>query len=215
MSKSTPGLLKAIQDFHAEHGADKEHESTTALLARVAGDIGPRKGKAEDSSVADSPGRQAAREVSMPSEANHDGGEGNKTTNAPGSPDIPDPVADQHDKSYPSQMSGTEPVRSGGNILSAMPGPKAQSGELPDIRRTASLAALEKGKSSAGNAISNARGMAEPNSERMGDVKAPAKAPPDKNTGSYEGTPPFAKESLSGDGWSKAGAKAKQMWAKK
>jgi hypothetical protein len=213
VSKSTPSLLKAIGDFHAEHGGDKEHESTISLLQRVAGDIGPRKGKAEPS---DTPGSREARgaaERSMPSEAAHDGGDGQRRSNKPGSASIPDSAADQRDKSEGdpgAHMTGTGPVKSGGNLVSTLAGEAMPNGVV-NMRRAAAIRGLESGDTSDGNkqSVSPApRPIAE---GRVGDVKAPAKDPADKNTGSFEGVPPFAKEPLSGDGWTRAREKARKM----
>lgn len=214
-SKSTPGLLKAMADYHAEHGSDQDHESTIDLLKRVQGDITTRGGKAEPSgyeTIGKTEAKNAA-ERTMPGEANHDGGKGSVKTNEPGKADIPDEVADQHGGSGP--LSGAGPVRSGGNILSAMAGPAAASGELGDIRRQAAIKELERAPSSEGNRDSNDASPFPPASQRVGDVKAPGGEPADKNKGSgFEGVPAFSKESLSGDGWSRARAKSKDMWAK-
>lgn len=40
------------------------------------------------------------------------------------------------------------------------------------------------------------------------------KAPPNRNKPASEGTPPYAKESLDGDGWKAVETKAKGMFAK-
>ena len=73
---------------------------------------------------------------------------------------------------------------------------------------------LEKERSSGGNAHSNTPGSARPGSPK-GEVKAPAPPPAEanKNAPGFEGTPPFSKETLSGDGFSRANAKARQMYA--
>lgn len=57
--------------------------------------------------------------------------------------------------------------------------------------------------------------MAPANAKKVGDVTATTEEVPDKNKGMVEGVPPFAKESLSGDGWTRASAKARQMFAAK
>ena len=103
-----------------------------------------------------------------------------------------------------------------GNRRSNPPGPRAPSGVLSDIRRMAILKDLEKQRSSGGNAKANSPGSAPSNMKKVGDVKAPAQEPPDKNKGAeFEGTPPFSKESLGGDGWGKAAEHARQMFAEK
>ncbi len=207
MSKSTPGLLKAIGDFNVEHGGDKGHESTVALLSRVAGSLGP---KASEDSVS-SPGR---KEAQMAAESGHDGGGGNTRSNRPGAADVGDPAPDQHEAASPSQMRGAGPVPSSGNIRSNLGGPSAQSGVIGDIRRQAALKELESGKSSGGNERSNPPAPPARKGTKEGDVKAPAKAPADTNKGAeFEGVPPFAKESIGGDGWSKAREKTKEMVA--
>jgi hypothetical protein len=207
-SKSTPGLLKAIGDFNAEHGSDKEHESTTAMLSRVAGSLGPKKSD-------DSPGSREARaagERSMGSEEGRDDSGGNRESNKPGSVDFPDPVADQHEGS-PGQMTGTEPVPSAGNIRSTLSAGAMPSGALADIRRMAAVKGLESGRSSEGNKDSNPAQPFPPDSGKTGDVSAPAKDIPDRNTGpGFEGGPPRGgQDNLSGDGWSKAREKARKM----
>ena len=221
MSKSTPGLLKAIEDFRAEHGSDKEHEGTVGLLDRVEGDVMKRGGHAEPSGY-ETVGRieaKGAAERAMPSEANHDGGEGNTHSGKPGAVGFPDKVADMHENSEGSSnpMHRTEPQLSGGNLRATMPGPGERPGVIPDVRRQAAISALEKTPSSGGNLHSvQPQDTSTPPDKRIGDVKAPAAPPSDRNKGAaFEETPAFAKQSLSGDGWAGAKAKAKQMWAKK
>jgi len=213
MSKSTPALLRAIGDFNAEHGSDKEHETTVELLKRVEGDVGKRGGKALQPPSPGAREAQGAAERSMPAEVNHDGGGGNTRSNRPGSADIPDPAVNMHDKSEPSVLHGTGPVPSGGNLVSNLSAEEMPKG-IVDIRRMAALKELEKGPSSEGNAESVTPAPAPARGARVGDVKAPAKPPADTNKGAaFEGVPPFTKEPLAGDGWTRARQKAKEMFA--
>jgi hypothetical protein len=213
-SKSAPGLLSAIEGYSSEHAGAPEHEENIALLKRVAGEIA--KGHGGDKI---SPGQheaKAAAQKNMPSEENHSGGEGNKTTNAPGSFGDNEDVAEPSENSTGTENMATAKVAaSGGHLESNLRGPAAASGKLPDMRRQAALKDLEKGPTSEGNKESNPPGKAGGNEKRIGDVKPAAKTPPDKNKGGddFEGVPPFAKESLQGDGWNKAREKAKQMYA--
>jgi hypothetical protein len=216
-SKSSPGLLSAIEGYSAEHAGSPQHESNIALLQRVKGEIA--KGHGGDTI---SPGQReasSAAQKNMPAEENHSGGEGNKTTNAPGS-GFPksEPVADiQADGTGHDVAISGGPEPSDGQVHSNLSGPAAASGKLPDMRRQAALKDLEKGPTSEGNKESNPPGKAGANDKRIGDVETNGKEPPDKNKGDdgFEGVPPFAKESLSGDGWTRANAKAKQMYAAK
>ena len=72
-------------------------------------------------------------------------------------------------------------------------------------------AAAESLKTSGGNARSNPPGHAASN-EKKTNVKAPVKSDVKGNKAEVEGTPPYSKESLSGDGWTRASAKAKEMF---
>ncbi len=161
-----------------------------------------------------SPGQKEAR---MGAEQGHDGGKGNKITNEPGSAGAPDRPADVQEASRGSEnTSGTGPAPSAGNRRSALSGPAAASGELADIRRQAALKELEREKSSEGNKESVSKAPEAPAGKRVGDVRPPAGEPPDKNQrAEFEGVPPFAKETLGGDGWGKAAMKARQMFAAK
>jgi hypothetical protein len=208
MSKSTPALLKAIEGYSAEHTGQGEHETNIALLARVKGEI--EKGKGGDTI---SPGRREAASVqkNMPSEEDHDGGEGNKTTNRPGSFPGNEPPADpQANSSGERTLTNAGPAPSDGHLRSTLTGEVARGG-IVDMRRQAAIKGLEDGRTSEGNKDSNPPGKAGPNEKRIGDVGTPAKEPADRNTGEFEGVPPFAKESLSGDGWTRAREKARKM----
>ncbi len=189
------------------------HETAMELIARAHAEL--MRGRGEGPGVP-SPGQKEAR---MSAEQGHDGGAGNKISNRPQGDmgNKPDAPADSAENSKGTQnLSGHGPVPSGGNRRAGMPGPPAVSGVLSDIRRQAALKELEKERSSAGNAISNSKGPAPEGEGRVGDVKAPAKAPADRNKkAEFEGVPPFAKESLGGDGWGKAAMKARQMFAAK
>ena len=215
-SKSSPGLLSAIEGYSAEHSGESTHEPNIALLKRVSAEL--QKGHGGDKI---SPGQReasAAAQKNMASEEGHDGGKGNAKTNEPGSFGDNEDVAEPSANSKGTQNMATAKVAdSGGHLESNLRGPAAKTGVLPDMRRQAALKDLEKGPTSGGNTKSNTPGDAAANEKRIGDVKPAAKAPADKNKGGdgFEGVPPFAKEALSGDGWSKAGAKAKQMFAAK
>lgn len=211
-SKSTPDLMRAIEGFSTEHSGSQEHEPAIAMLARVKGEI--ERGKGNNTAM--SPGKREARnaaETRMTGEENHTGGEGNKTTNAPGSAGGPDRAPDIHTESSGEEnMTGTGPIPSRGNLVSNLAGPPARSGVV-EMRRMAAAKGLESGSTSGGNRRSNPPGKADSNEARIGDVKAPAKAPADKNTegDGFEGKPPFSGEQLRGDGWTKAREKARTL----
>lgn len=98
-----------------------------------------------------------------------------------------------------------------GETTTNMPGPEAIQ---VTIRRIA--ANNELTKRSDGNKESVAPAPPAPsNKKRVGDVKAPVEPKTDGNRLVAEGVPPFAKESLSGDGWTRASAKAREMFAAK
>ena len=189
------------------------HEEAIALMERAKQEL--MRGRGE-SRVITSPGQKESR---MAAEQGHDGGAGNKLSNRPQGDmgNAPDRAPDVQANSKGSQnLSGHGPVHSAGNRRSTLPGPPAVSGVLSDIRRQAALKELEKERSSAGNKVSNSPGSAPGNEKRIGDVKAPVKAPADRNKkAEFEGVPPFSKESLGGDGWGKAAAKAREMYAAK
>ncbi len=189
------------------------HETAMELIARAHAEL--MRGRGEGGEMT-SPGQKEAR---MSAEQGHDGGAGNKLSNRPQGDmgNAPDKPADSAENSKGTQnLSGHGPVPSGGNRRSAKAGPPAVAGVLSDIRRQAALKELEKERSSGGNKFSNTPGPAAEGEGRVGDVKAPAKAPADKNKrAEFEGVPPFSKESLGGDGWGKAAMKARQMFAAK
>lgn len=210
MSKSTPALLQAIEGYAGEHTGQPEHESNIKLLQRVKGEID--KGKGGDTIT--SPGRreaQGAAQKNMPSEENHDGGEGNKTTNAPGSFRGNEQAANPQDASK-GPLTGAGPAPSDGHLRSTLTGEVARGG-IVEMRRMAAAKGLEAGRTSEGNKESNPPGSAPGNEKRIGDVGAPGKGPADRNTNGdgFEGVPPFAKESLMGDGWTKAREKARKL----
>jgi hypothetical protein len=210
MSKSTPALLQAIEGYAGEHSGQPEHETNIKLLQRVKGEID--KGKGGDTIT--SPGRQeamGAAQKNMPSEEGHDGGEGNRTTNKPGSFGGNDPAANPQDASK-GPNTGAGPAPSDGHLRTNLTGDVARGG-MKDMRRAAAIKGLEAGPVSEGNRDSNPPGKAGGNEKRIGDVAAPAKDPADKNTNGdgFEGVPPFAKESLMGDGWTKAREKARKL----
>ncbi len=107
-------------------------------------------------------------------------------------------------------------MRSQGNTKTNPPGPAAPLGVV-EIRLMAAKG-LESGMSSGGNAES----VADPPSAPAGHKTKPTISKrPDatmvKGGGkeNVEGVPPFAKESLSGDGWTRAQMRAREMFASK
>lgn len=216
-------ILKAIEGFSAENAGNKRHESNIALLARVKKDI--ERGK--DSGTSISPGKREAMQAAqknMSAETGHSGGEGQKRSNEPaGIPARSEPVADIHADSSEERKMQAGPAPSRGQFQTVAAAPSAASG-VQDIRRMAAAKELSRPdtkfppvkRSGDGNKHSNLPGPEAASEKRIGDVRPPAKAPADKNTGEgFEGTPPFAKQSLSGDGWKGAAMRARQMWAKK
>lgn len=91
------------------------------------------------------------------------------------------------------------------------PAPQMGSGVV-EMRRMAATRGLEAGKTGDGNKESNLPSHAPANKKRVGDVKAPAKRSLAGNKADAEGTPPYSKESIGKDGWTKASSKAKQMY---
>lgn len=69
---------------------------------------------------------------------------------------------------------------------------------------------MERPPQSDGNVESNEEGPT-PVPDRKMRVPAPAKSRPDHNDPGREATPPFAKESLAGDGWTRARENAKSF----
>lgn len=85
------------------------------------------------------------------------------------------------------------------------PGPEAALAAIRHIAATQAIA-------SDGNKESVKTPPAMPSDEkRVGDVAAPAKAPADHNPLRPEPPPPFAKESLAGDGWGRAAQAARKL----
>ena len=206
---ATQGLLKAIEGWTGENSGNKEHESNVALLQRVAGEIS--KGKGGDKI---SPGQfeaQHAAQKNMPSEEGHDGGKGSVKTNEPGSFRGNEKAADPQSASK-GPLSGAGPVPSDGHLTSAKAGPSAPSG-IVEMRRMAAAKGLEAGMTSGGNRRSNPEQPFPPASKRIGDVKAPVKEGKIGNAGPVDDgkVPIGGKDSLSGDGWGKAAAKARKM----
>ena len=124
------------------------------------------------------------------------------------------PVDLHADSMEEAKLKDVASVPSRGNTISAQPGPPAQSGVV-EIRRMAAMKELEAARSSGGNAHSNTPGPPPEKENRIGDVKAPAASPPDKNkTGDeWEGNPAggVVAEKLAGDGWTRAREKAKKI----
>ncbi len=213
MSASTPALLAAIEGYAGEHAGSKEHEPNIQLLKRVKGEI--EKGHGGDQIM--SPGRreaQGAAQKNMPAESGHDGGKGSIKTNEPGSASQGERAANPQDESHGTQdVRGMGPAPSDGHVTANLHGASAPSG-IVEMRRMAASKGLEAGSTSGGNRRSNPPGDHLPASNRIGDVKAPAGVPADRNTlgDGFEGGPPIGgKDQLRGDGWTKAREKAKSM----
>jgi hypothetical protein len=184
-SKSTPGLLKAIEGYTGEHAGSKEHEPIVSQLKRVASDI--HKGSAPSES---SPGRAAAQDAAsksfqdrMPAEAGHDGGRGNKYSNAPGQAGAPEQIADIAGPDGRSDhLSGVAAVKSAGNRQSNLPSSGLPPGTA-EIRRIAAEREMSRKdthmkpgahKGGDDNKRSMPPGEGYPVSKRIGDVEAPA-----------------------------------------
>jgi hypothetical protein len=184
-SKSTPGLLAAIEGYTGEHAGSKEHEPIVSQLQRVVADIHRGSEPAGQSS----PGHQAANEAArksfqeeMPAEASHGGGGGQRTSNEPGKASPPDPLADiAGPDGRDDRMTGVAAVKSAGNRESVLP----SSGMAPgtaDIRRIAAERELSRkdthmkpdGKGGEDNKRSNPPAPAAAPAKRIGDAPAPA-----------------------------------------
>jgi hypothetical protein len=224
LNASTARLLQGIEGFTGENAGKKEHETNVALLARIKSEL--EKGHGSDKATPGMQEAHAAAQRGMPAEQAHSSGDGQAKSNEPG-PGLArnEPVVDIHEGSPEERkIQSAGPVPSRGALVTNDSGPAAASG-VAEIRKLAAAKEMSRPdskfppitKSGDGNKESNLHGDAPANTGRIGNVKAPAKAPPDKNrTGDqFEGTPAFAKESLAGDGFQKAGLKARQMWAKK
>jgi hypothetical protein len=184
-SKSTPGLLAAIQGYTGEHEGSKEHEPIVSQLKKIVSDIHRGSEPAGESS----PGKQAANEAArksfqdeMGTEAGHSGGGGQKTSNEPGKASPPDPLADiAGPDGRDDHLTGAAAVKSGGELGSNL----SSSGMAPgttDIRRIAAERELSRkdthmkpdGKGGDDNKRSNPPGGAEPPAKRIGEAPAPA-----------------------------------------
>src|ERR1700721_2811521 len=131
-SKSTPGLLKAIDDWSSEHGSDKAHQPTAALLSKAVAGL-----KGGNNAGRDTPGSKAAAKASMPSEDSHPPSGGNKNANAPGSADAPDPLADiAPGNGRDDRLTGTAAVSSDGERKANLPSNGLPPGTA-EIRRIA------------------------------------------------------------------------------
>jgi len=185
-SKSTPGLLKAIEGYTGEHAGSKEHEPIVSQLKRVVSDIHKGSAPAGESS----PGRSAAQDAAsksfqdrMPAEAGHDGGRGNKYSNAPGEAGAPDPLADIAGPDGRSDhLTGVAAVKSAGNRQSNLPSSGLPPGTA-EIRRIAAEREMSRKdthmnpnahKGGDDNKKSMPPGEGYPVSKRLGDVEAPA-----------------------------------------
>lgn len=140
MSKSTPGLLKAIEGYTGEHQGSKRHEPIVSQLKKVVSDIHRGSEPAGESS----PGKQAANSAAaksfqdeMGAEVNHSGGRGNRVSNEPGKAGAPDPLADiAGPDGRDDRMTGVAAVRSSGNRESTLPSSGLAPGSA-EIRRIA------------------------------------------------------------------------------
>lgn len=211
---TTARLLQAIEGFTGENAGNKSHESNIELLNRVKGEI--QKGQKTPDSIGTKEAKAAAQK-GMPAEQSHSPGGGNTRSNEPGSGLARnEPVVDLHSGSAEERkMASAGPVPSRGSTVSNAPGPAAPSG-IVEIRRMAALKDLEAGRSSEGNKESVAPAPTPAKGDRIGNVAAPAAAPPDRNrTGDlWEGNPAgglAGAEKLSKDGWTRAREKARKI----
>jgi hypothetical protein len=221
MADPSSALLQAIEGFSGANAGKKEHEGTIGLLSRVKADVERGKGGAIDS-----PGKReaaGAAQRNSPAESQHSSGDGQVRSNEPGSATKGDPVPDVWGKDgRDDRLTGASGVQSRGNTVTnnSTSFPRG----IADIRRVAAekeasrpdskIKALE-GKPG-GNNDPNAKGPPEPKSGRVGNVP-PLKGEPtdrDKQPETSEARPPFAGESLKGDGWAGAMTKAKERLAK-
>lgn len=185
MSKSTPGLLKAIEGYTGEHQGSKRHEPIVSQLKKVVSDIHRGSEPAGESS----PGSQAASSAAaksfqdkMGAEVNHSGGRGNRITNEPGKAGAPDPLADiAGPDGRDDHLTGVAAVHSAGNRKSVLP----SSGLAPgtsEIRRIAAERELSRKdthmkpgahKPGDDNKKSMPAGEGFPPASRIGDSPAP------------------------------------------
>jgi hypothetical protein len=184
-SKSTPGLLAAIQGYEGEHGSSPQHEPIVSQLKKVVADIHRGSEPAGDSSPGKAAASDAARrsfQDQMGAEVNHSGGGGQKTSNAPGKATPPDPLADiAGPDGRDDHLTGTAAVKSGGELDSNLSG-KGMAPGTSDIRRIAAERELARkdthmktdGKGGDDNKRSNAPGPAAPSAKRIGEAPAPA-----------------------------------------
>jgi hypothetical protein len=237
--RSAPALLKAIEGFRGETAGQKEHEDINSHLSRVAEEI--QRGH---STPQDSPGRreaqgaaQAAFQRNHPSEAAHSGGDGQRRSNEPGSAhpaDQPPGPVSERQGSGSDKLKGAEPVPSHDNVHSAAPSTGFTGGEA-EIRRAAAerelsrpdtkFASVAEKNRPGGQKESVAPAPPARESGRLGEVSAPgitntqrpgeAERVGKESATQPEGRPPFAGESLLGDGWTKAAAKTKAKLALK
>lgn len=94
-----------------------------------------------------------------------------------------------------------------GQTSSNAPGPSAR---LAAVKR---VAGNGTGARSDGNARSVKRPAAPLSNAKARKPPGPAGEKPDRTQKQVEGTPPFAKQSLSGDGWTRASERAREMFA--
>lgn len=234
-------LRDAIEGYKGETAGTPGHEDVHALLDRAAseaerGHSTPQDspGRREASSAA-----SEAYQRNHPSEEGHSGGEGNTRPNAPGSahpadqpPDIGRDGANTADK-----LKGSGPVPSHDNLHSVASATGFSGGDA-SIRRIAAERELSRPDSkfkakegkAGGNKESVDKAPPADRGDRIGDVSAPpitntqkrgeaakagATADNDADDPYGAGTPPYAKESLAGDGFSRAAAKTKARLAMK
>jgi hypothetical protein len=228
--KSASALLSAIEGFRGETAGSKQHEDMNATLARVVDEI--HKGSA---ALQDSPGKREARSAAsreMPAEIGHDGGSGGPTSNKPGSAGSGQAARNiaPSNGAPDDKLSGAAAVHSRGNRVSvgSAPFPPAPG----EIRRAAANKEAsrpdtkyrEDHEAGDGNRDSVASAPAAEKEGRIGDVAPPARPENDMQREAEgamassdtqpENRPPYSQESLKGDGWSEARAKAKKVMAK-
>jgi hypothetical protein len=224
-SKSTPGLLKAIDDFTAEHGSSKEHQPIAALLSKAVSGL-----KGGNNAGRDTPGSKAAARASMPAEEAHTSGGGNKNANTPGSADAPDPLADiAPGNGRDDRLTGTAAVSSEGERKANLPSNGLPPGTA-EIRRIAAQRELSRSdtkmkpgahKPGDSNKESNPKGEGLPTDNSSDPGTPPLKGAGDaiaQRAASQAQTQPEAappRVSQQPDAFVTAGQKAREMFKKK
>ena len=233
----THNLLRAIEGYKGAVAGQKGYEPITSQLERIR-----QEAERGHSTPQDSPGRREAASAAAsafqrdhPSEEAHAPGEGNTRSNRDAPPareaETPPDVAGRRGGAAEKISTSPGPAPSQDNLRSAASAPFPHM--EAEIRRAAADRELQrpdgKMKSTAernapgGNEKSVAKAPAAAPGPRIGNVAEPpitntqkpgevAKAGREAQK-PMEDIPPYAKEDLSGDGWTRASAKAKAKMA--